>query len=181
MIKIHSAKRLITSETWFDSLSEFQKKEYLKEHPNSKYAKKWQSTPEQVADDIGEYWQDKDAEEVETLGSKIRSLLVKALGGEPNRVFKTKNGLLKSAFFSDAQGNDREVHMKYTPAMLKSGKKFSPYGYWKDKDTYVYMTRKEWKGLSKEQRRNIEDRQKAYAIDTNYETGESAKAIPRGR
>lgn len=36
MLKINAAARL-KAESWFDSLNDYQKKEYLKEHPDSKY------------------------------------------------------------------------------------------------------------------------------------------------
>ena len=37
-MKIYSRLRL-TAESWFDTLTEEQKKAYLEEHPDSKYAK----------------------------------------------------------------------------------------------------------------------------------------------
>jgi hypothetical protein len=167
MIEINAAARLVVSASWFDSLSEFQKKEYVKEHPNSKYAKGYHpSAPTGTGDnDVEREDDENDPIEFETLGSKVKSFLVNLLGGTPNRVYKNKNGLVSSAlFYDDDSGEKREVQFKYTKAMLDSGKKFSPYGYWKNADTYVYMTKSEFKGLNKEQKRSLEDRQQSYGV-----------------
>jgi hypothetical protein len=39
MIKLQAAQRLVAAEDWWDALDAEQKKEYIKEHPDSKYAK----------------------------------------------------------------------------------------------------------------------------------------------
>lgn len=164
---VNAASRLVESATWFDSLSDFQKKEYIKEHPDSKYASGYHpsSDKEGSGDDVELEGDEHEAVDVETLGSKVRSWLVTALGGEPKRLYRTKNGLLKKAYFdSDDGGPQREVGLKYSQAMLDSGKKFSKYGYWKDNDTYVYLTPGEFRALTPEQKRSVDDRARAYGI-----------------
>lgn len=185
MFLINATTRLKVSANWFDSMSEFQKKEYIKEHPDSKYAKGWAPSGDDIEDEDDEL----DPVQVETLGSKVRSFLVKALGGEPNRVMKNKGGYLSRAWFGNDPDNQREVNLKYSKAMLSSGKKFSPYGYWKDKDHYVYMTKKEWKSLSPGQRKSADDRSAAYGIgpkegngskvNKKSNFGKDSKSVPK--
>lgn len=43
-MKVLSRLKLTADDSWFDSLTEEQKKGYIKEHPGSKYAKKYKAT-----------------------------------------------------------------------------------------------------------------------------------------
>ncbi|QBX06488.1 hypothetical protein H1O16_gp075 [Burkholderia phage BcepSaruman] len=165
MTTITAKHRLVESATWFDSLSDFQKREYLKEHPHSKYAQGFHPGAKPDERDVELESDEHDPVAVETLSSKIRGWFVEALGGTPKRVFYNKNGLPSGAEFKLTDGSKRKVKFKYTQAMLNSKQQFSPYGYWKDKSTYVYMPEKEWKSLTPEQRRSAEDRKRAYGSD----------------
>jgi len=173
MIKINAAHRLKVSANWFDSLSEFQKKEYVKEHPNSKYSKGWKPNAEE---DIEDTFEEGEAEEFETLGSRLKAFIVEALGGSPNRVYKTKQGFITGMDFPDENGKERNVKCTYTKGAL-AGKGETPYGYWKDENNYVFMSKKEWKSLNKEQKRNLEERAKTYGIGTEKDKGSFAKGV----
>jgi len=161
MIKINAARRLMAS--WFDSLSEIQKKEYVKEHPNSKYAKGW--TPSR-GEDVDDVVDSVDSPEEETFLSKLRSKIIESLGGTSNRkVLKTRKGFPSQAVFVGSDGVEKEVNIQYTPEMLKSGDKSVDYGYWKDENTYVQMTKKQFRALNKTQLKNLLHRQEIYGLN----------------
>lgn len=159
---INAAARLIESATWFDSLSEFQKKEYVKEHPNSKYAKGWKPSSKGDVDDSAAH----SAPEEETFMSKLRNSIIKKLGGMPSKkVTKKKKGYDSEAIFQGSDGKERKVKLQYSPGALQKGPGDYSYGYWKDKNTYVQMTKKEFKSLNKKQLQSIDHRQEIYGLN----------------
>jgi hypothetical protein len=157
--RINATRRLVLSATWFDTLTDAQKEAYLKEHPDSKYAKGWHPSKEE---DLGDA---NDVPEQETFLSKIRSKIIEKLGGQvKTRVTKKIKGFDSDAVFTDTKGNEREVHLLYTPTMIKNRDMEDRFGYWLDKNTYVYMTKKEFKKLNKKQLLNIQHRQQMYGL-----------------
>ena len=73
-MKIHAATRLLADTSWFDELSDKEKQEYVKKHPNSKLAVDYDNKK-------SEEWEadNKDpkhkAEEIKELKSQINQLI----------------------------------------------------------------------------------------------------------
>jgi hypothetical protein len=163
LTKINASHRLIISASWFDSLSEVQKKEYVKEHPNSKYAKGWIPKKDEDVDDVVE---SEEAPEHEKFLSKLRNSIIEMLGGQViERSMETKRGFSTSAVFKGSDGEERDVKLLYSPGALQHGPGDYAYGYWKDENTYVQMTKKEFKALNKKQLQNLQHRQEMFGLN----------------
>jgi hypothetical protein len=163
LTKINAAHRLFVSAGWFESLSEVQKKEYVKEHPNSKYAKGWKPSAGEDVDDVVD---SEEAPEHEKFLSKLRNSIIEMLGGQViHRSTATKKGFSTSAVFEGSDGTEREVKLLYSPSAMQHGPGDYSYGYWKDENTYVQMTKKEFKKLNKTQLKNLQHRQEMYGLN----------------
>lgn len=162
-LKEITASLEILSADWFDTLSEIQKKEYVKEHPNSKYAKGW--TPNK-GEDVDDAIDAEEAPEDEGFLSKLRNKIIEKLGGQVmERSTHTRKGFSSGAIFLGSDGEERQVKLLYSPGAIQKGPGDYSYGYWKDKDTYIQMTKKEFKGLNKKQLQNLEHRQEMYGLN----------------
>lgn len=128
-MRINAHARIVQAkENWFESLTDEQKTEYLKEHPDSKYAKNHKKSEK------------KDDGELRT--------------GQP----KSNEPVGKTVVDPEQQGTGKGIKYESTLAYSKSGKKgISKFGFWKDDKTWVSMTREEAESkMSDEEIENIQ-------------------------
>lgn len=183
MYKLNAAQRVLAEGEWFKAMSPEHQKLYIKEHPESKYAQ-GQGLPG-VSNKPAQPTKPapvKPAAKPETIKLNNRKKKHKSakdmisdaanwlLGRKPKKAKKkappislTTNPKQSKDKISKKDGQD----IKYvsTKGYSNSGKSgVSPYGFWKDADTWVSMTKNEYKSLSDEEIEKIQKNRKSYGL-----------------
>ena len=126
-MKLNAATRLLAAEDWWEALPADQKKQYIKDHPNSKYAK--DAIKEDEAKEKAPADDSKDSTEKKSAVSALRkngSKIAQKLKSTFPRVHQATSGLKNLATGKPLEGEQKEALIELGTLALNTGlsKKF---------------------------------------------------------